>query len=167
MKVSSSSPDCYSCSKESEWKYPWTEMNQIWKCQIWACYMMIVPIKCPAFGKWMFASHQFSWRRKRAETNWRREVEGLTRPAMGVWSLLIFFTDPGLIELNNLSRKEREENIWAMADHKKMLRQSDIRARRRKWNCGCLFREKKRNKHRKSFESFPQRRVEGLWQNRF
>lgn len=90
-----------------------------------------------------------SWRRKRAKTHvWRREVERLTRPAMGVWSLLIFFTDPGLIELNNLSHNDREENIWAKTDHKKTLRQSDIRARRRKWNCGCLFREKKTNKHR-------------------
>lgn len=31
---------------------------------------------------------------------------------------------------------------------KRKLRQSDIRASRRKWNCGCLFGEKKRNKRR-------------------
>lgn len=63
--------------------------------------------------------HIYFMKKKHAETNvLRHEVEGLTRPAMGVWSLLIFFTDPGLIELNNLSHKDREENIWAMADHK-------------------------------------------------
>lgn len=44
-------------------------------------------------------------------TVYRSEAEGLTRPAMGVWSLLIFFTDPGLIELNNLSHKDREEDV--------------------------------------------------------
>lgn len=32
----------------------------------------------------------------------RTEGEGLTRPAMGVGSLLIFFTKPGLMELSNL-----------------------------------------------------------------
>lgn len=59
--------------------------------------------------KWMQASHLYKKKKKK----W------LTRPAMGVWSLLIFFTDPGLIELNNLSHKDREEDIWAMTDPKK------------------------------------------------
>lgn len=68
-------------------------------------------------GKWMQASHLYEKRK----TSLSKEAEGLTSPAMGVWSLLIFFTDPGLIELNNLSHKNREEDIWATADQKESL----------------------------------------------
>lgn len=35
----------------------------------------------------------------------------LTRPAIGVGSLLIFFTRPGLMELNNLREETQEEKI--------------------------------------------------------
>lgn len=42
----------------------------------------------------------------------KHKVEGLTKPAMGVGSLLIFFTRPGFMELNNLAKntKENTEN---------------------------------------------------------
>lgn len=65
--------------------------------------------------KRMQASHLYA---KKMSHCLSSEAEGLTRPAMGVRSLLIFFTDPGLIELNNLSHKDREEDIWVMAANK-------------------------------------------------
>lgn len=39
----------------------------------------------------------------------RRRRE-LTRPAMGVGNLLIFFTKPGLMELSNLREREKESD---------------------------------------------------------
>lgn len=47
-----------------------------------------------------------------------REGRGLTRPAMGVGSLLIFFTRPGLMELSNLT-----ETTEARRHHKMNLNQ--------------------------------------------
>lgn len=51
------------------------------------------------------------------------EGRGLTRPAMGVGSLLIFFTRPGLIELSNLATDtQRRHTISIFIKKKKKIK---------------------------------------------